>query len=377
MLCNCFVRNISGSPVHVFRGDIAPFSHFQKIVVPEKILSDPELPVIIGHEKAHSEAMHSIDLLIAELLVVFQWFNPFAWLMKSAIRNNLEYQADQSVSGGDPEKYQMLLVSMVRSNPAVLPVISLHNSQLKNRIMMMKNKKPDRFPVVKKLAVVPMSVIMALLISGKPYPVNPAGDIVIRGKVTATEDNRPLESVNVIIKDRNAGTITDKEGNFSIRVDESDQILVVSCPGFQTKEAGIGGGRELKINLDKATQTGADNHQGISGSDSVLTVTGYTDPATGTLRMEFRSSQDTGDITVKGTVVSAPDRRPLPLVSVIIKGTSNGTVTDALGKFIIKIRKEDKSLIFNDQEHITAEVVIDREVEINQEVDIEVELDPE
>jgi hypothetical protein len=35
---------------------------------------------ILLHEKIHIRQQHTLDILIAELVLIFQWFNPFAWI---------------------------------------------------------------------------------------------------------------------------------------------------------------------------------------------------------------------------------------------------------------------------------------------------------
>ena len=51
-------------------------------------------------------------------------------------------------------------------------------------------------------------------------------------------------------------------------------------------------------------------------------------------------------IAVKGTVRSAADNKPLPGATVVVKGTSTGTLTDADGKFTINA-KPDQMLVFS------------------------------
>lgn len=40
-------------------------------------------------------------------------------------------------------------------------------------------------------------------------------------------------------------------------------------------------------------------------------------------------------VTIRGTVISAEDQQPLPGVSVLIKGTTHGTVTDIDGNYTL------------------------------------------
>ena len=59
--------------------------------------SGDELEKVLQHEMIHVKQRHWIDLIIGEILIIFNWFNPFAWYMRRAIRQNLEFIADQQV----------------------------------------------------------------------------------------------------------------------------------------------------------------------------------------------------------------------------------------------------------------------------------------
>ena len=52
---------------------------------------------ILTHEEAHIRNGHSWDLLLVELCVWLQWFNPAAWLLKQELQNVHEYEADEAV----------------------------------------------------------------------------------------------------------------------------------------------------------------------------------------------------------------------------------------------------------------------------------------
>ena len=53
--------------------------------------------MIVLHEDIHVREKHTFDILFAEILFLLQWFNPFVWLLKDAIKNNLEYKTDHQV----------------------------------------------------------------------------------------------------------------------------------------------------------------------------------------------------------------------------------------------------------------------------------------
>ena len=139
-------------PVYVSSEDIHPFSFFNTIVISKEALSHPNLEMIISHEKNHVKEKHTLDILIAEILFLPQWFNPFAWLMKDAVKNNLEYKTDNTITKfADRETYQLTMVSLAGKKGVAPFLTALNGSQLKNRIIMMKQKTENKFVIVKQL----------------------------------------------------------------------------------------------------------------------------------------------------------------------------------------------------------------------------------
>jgi len=51
----------------------------------------------LSMKKVHVSGRHTLDILLAEMAVVLQWFNPFAWLYRREVENNLEFLTDASV----------------------------------------------------------------------------------------------------------------------------------------------------------------------------------------------------------------------------------------------------------------------------------------
>lgn len=125
-------------------GDLPVFSFFNNIFISENTFNSEDSEKIIAHEKVHISQLHSLDLLFAELICIVQWFNPFAYLLKKAIRENHEFLADQQVISAynDPSTYRLLLLnysSRIKTNSLA------HNfsySLLKRRLFM--TKKPKR-----------------------------------------------------------------------------------------------------------------------------------------------------------------------------------------------------------------------------------------
>ncbi|HEY3383451.1 MAG TPA: M56 family metallopeptidase [Vicinamibacterales bacterium] len=52
---------------------------------------------VVAHERTHIRQGHSPDILLIQCAAIGQWFNPFIWLYKTALRELHEYLADRGV----------------------------------------------------------------------------------------------------------------------------------------------------------------------------------------------------------------------------------------------------------------------------------------
>jgi TonB-linked SusC/RagA family outer membrane protein len=69
--------------------------------------------------------------------------------------------------------------------------------------------------------------------------------------------------------------------------------------------------------------------------------------------------------TIRGTVTSAKDQISLPGVTVTVKGTTLGTITDLDGKYQIQVNSNDDILVFSFLGKKPAEVIVGNRAEIN------------
>ncbi len=139
---------------------MAPFSWMKFIVISEADLAECGRE-ILTHERAHISACHSIDLLIADICVFFQWFNPAAWLLKRELQNIHEYEADAAVlaQGIDARNYQLLLIRKAVGTRLYSMANSFNHSSLKKRITMMMRKKSNPWARAKYLYVLPLAAV--------------------------------------------------------------------------------------------------------------------------------------------------------------------------------------------------------------------------
>ena len=140
--------------------DIAPFSWMKCIVISEKDLDENGREILI-HELAHIQNRHSWDLLVADICIFFQWFNPASWLLKQELQNIHEYEADETVieKGVDAKQYQLLLIKKAVGTRLYSMANSFNHSKLKKRITMMLKEKSSPWARLKYLYVLPVAAI--------------------------------------------------------------------------------------------------------------------------------------------------------------------------------------------------------------------------
>lgn len=123
--------------------DKAPFSFLNSIFLNPEKYEWETYNQILEHEKIHIREGHTWDILLAELLVIVQWFNPFAWWYRRAVENNLEYLTDQKMlaKGTNAESYQMNLLKVSVPHLPLSLTTNYNTSFLKKRIFMMNQQK--------------------------------------------------------------------------------------------------------------------------------------------------------------------------------------------------------------------------------------------
>lgn len=147
---------------------VLPFSFLNSIFINKHNYSNTELQEIIDHEQVHVRQKHTIDVLITELICIINWYNPFAWLIKKAVRENLEFIADDAViqKGFDKKDYQYLLLKVTGIVPASIASTFTFTS-LKNRIRMMNKTKTGRLHLLKFAFVIPLVTLLLFAFRNK------------------------------------------------------------------------------------------------------------------------------------------------------------------------------------------------------------------
>jgi len=195
----------------------APFSFLHFFFVTKKMnFSEAEWQQITRHEEAHIRGVHTLDVLLVEVLAIVFWFNPLIYLYKHAVRNVHEYLADAAVIKTVPmAHYGRFLVRLAL--PGFRMANNFNHSQLKKRIIMMTKSQSPKFALAKYILFIPLAVLMLVVFSCKD------------------------DVQNLITED-----VQNKEKR-SILYDENDDVL-----GEYTLRKSTEEGEETRILFDKA-----------------------------------------------------------------------------------------------------------------------------
>ena len=189
-----------GISLRVHCGKEKPFSWFSWVVVSEDDLNDGGREILI-HETAHACAGHSLDIMLIDAVIIMQWFNPLAWIMKNCLKDIHEFEADEAVinSGVNAREYQLLIIKKAVGARLYSIANSFNHSLTKKRITMMCKEKSKKWRCAKALYIVPVAAIAALAFT-TVEPVNateseflPKGSEIIADNEKETAENYVLQ----------------------------------------------------------------------------------------------------------------------------------------------------------------------------------------
>jgi TonB family protein len=227
-----------------------PFSFFPYAVIPAEDYISGKYADILDHEFAHIRQGHTFDLLLSELFIAIQWFNPFVWLIKRSIILNHEYLADHVslCHNKSTIDYQYRLLNF-QTGLKNISLAHSFNSLIKNRIIMI-NKKPTRkYATVKNILILPVVAFTVYAFATPEYnyvapvtePMNIYQAPVIMQKevkgIVLNEEGKPLAGVNI----GNTGTMgyaratySGTDGRFILYNAEDGTYLSFSLRGYKS-----------------------------------------------------------------------------------------------------------------------------------------------
>ena len=193
---------LNGVKLRLHSGEEKPFSWFGWVVVSDNDMAEGARE-ILTHEAAHVRAGHSWDIMLADAVIILQWFNPLAWIMKNTLKDIHEFEADEAVinSGVNAKQYQLLIIKKAVGARLYSIANSFNHSLTKKRITMMCKEKSKKWSRAKALYILPVAAIAACSFStaekanaGSDGKVN---EIVANDTISGVEKNSRVASLKL------------------------------------------------------------------------------------------------------------------------------------------------------------------------------------
>ncbi|MBQ8240668.1 MAG: TonB family protein [Bacteroides sp.] len=328
--------------------NVAPFSWMNNIAISKDDLEENG-DAVLTHERAHIRNRHSWDLLLAEGCIFFQWFNPAAWLLKQELQTVHEYEADEWVieNGIDAKTYQLLIIKKAVGARLYSIANSFNHSSLKKRITMMIKKKSNPWARLKYLYVLPLAAV-AVAAFARPEVSNELAEI------STAKVNDLVSVVETIGEEKNDSAFkgtwheavpvtTDTVERLTLKLEVGQKPLFVID--------GVPFGTNLTLDDIDATKvesatlmekSEAVKLYGEKAKDGAIVITSTKPELTKVYTgVKFNASASDEKFNISGQVWEYPAKKPVPGASIIIRGTTMGTLTDKDGKFTLPVKKGD------------------------------------
>lgn len=322
----------------------APFSFFKWIVLNPNQFSNKELEQVLMHEKVHVKQYHSIDNLIAELTTIILWFNPFVWLYKKSMEQNLEYIADNITYNNfkTTDSYQKLLLKTSIASNTLVMTNTFYNSLIKKRIVMLHKNKSAKRNLLKLTLVIPFLTLFLMSFNTQEIYLNNSSEIkineqiIIKGIIT-DEIGTPIEGA--LVTTGNSGVKTNASGKYAIKVSTGKKVTF-SFMSLIPQEIVIKNEKEINITLlsesrliiDANSKKAKYYYKGQKISKKEFKDLYFSQP-----KNNKNSVSKKNEYIVSGII---KDENGNPVENAIIfDGKSNGVTTNKDGKFSIKSYK--------------------------------------
>ena len=263
------LKNNQFPKVIISENHLPPFSFFPYAVIPAEDYKSGNYTDILDHEFAHIRQLHTFDLLLSELFIAFQWFNPFIWFIKRSIILNHEYLADHvSISNNKSVKEYQYRLLHFQTELKHISLAHNFNSLIKNRIIMINKKPTRRFATLKNILVLPVVAFVVYAFATPGHPITSAmssdptisiyqPQVILQKEIKGIvqkEDNKPLEGVFISSTGTMGsarGTSTGPDGRFIVYNAQEDTYLSFFLRGYKRQSVKADFTSEMIIKMVK------------------------------------------------------------------------------------------------------------------------------
>ena len=195
------IREYNGHRIVFVDRGYAPFSFFNLVFINEEVVPPGSLAAIMVHERVHIRQHHTLDMILIELAIVFQWFNPLIWLTGREMKTIHEYLADEGVlqNGISRPIYQQMILDETMGIRVNNLTNNFNVSLLKKRIAMMTKSKSKTWAKSKVLFALPALLVLLFFMTASSYSSADNIDIPGRPEITAVYS---MPSFQPVIQDK-------------------------------------------------------------------------------------------------------------------------------------------------------------------------------
>ncbi|WP_179351266.1 M56 family metallopeptidase [Winogradskyella vidalii] len=149
-----------------------PHSFFRYIFFNKTKYESNHIPKeVMLHEETHAKQLHSLDIIILELLQIAFWFHPLIYILKHHVKLNHEFLADQAVlkQGVNTKTYQNILLQFSSSTQNHQLASAINYSSIKKRFTVMKTQTSKTRIWLSTLLILPIIAVLFYSFAEKEY----------------------------------------------------------------------------------------------------------------------------------------------------------------------------------------------------------------
>lgn len=252
-----------------------------------------KLRMMISARSTRKKNLHAIGWSVAACLIIGIGISSYFLIMKDHIGDEV-FIAKENIRSMPPEPSAP--ITPATPDTSATPSIEV------------EERSPDHIARVAKAKTVSKPEQESIPMTTAPVvkEISARTDDYIRG-IVVDEQGEPLIGVNVYYKDSNQGTLTNLDGEFSLKKKKGDGTLIISFIGYKTAAIPADANEIMTITM----------HEDCRPLDEVV-VTGHTQKRkmtmTGAITTvsldELKAAQDSVDATAD-TLINLPASKPV------------------------------------------------------------------
>lgn len=248
--------------VKVLRGSkkLGNSSFLNVIFINDDELEPNEIRQIIAHELLHVKLMHSADRLLARLMLIVLWFNPFAYCYIRSIEENHEFEVD-CIAAGEADKglYATLLFKLSVSGQSYL-MHSFSKVPLRSRIAMLFNKPTSNMKKIIYVLIAPVVLVSCLAFANLETKISVKKHPFYTLNKTTTPEGIKLETRTIFLPNCKAALKSQYKAGENV-------VFIVDGKAFGEDEVNNVERIIIQKNINSGISGNVNDYRGITDKD--------------------------------------------------------------------------------------------------------------